>query len=85
MGFDRIELDIFAEFRRKILLLVDGVHRANVYTCHAVNAFLRVNDHLVIEFVETGYRAHLHTVGELASGTFVGHDVGHGIAWFRVA
>jgi hypothetical protein len=85
MGFDRIELDIFGEFRRKILLLVDGVHRANVYTCHAVNAFLRVNDHLVVQFVEAGDWAHLHTVGELASVAFVGHDVGHGIRWLRVA
>jgi len=61
------------------------VHRAYIHTCHAINAIFRMNDHLVIEFVETGDRAHLHTVGELASVAFVSHDVGHGIVWLRIA
>ena len=84
LGLNRVEVDIFREFWRKILLLVDGVHRAYVYACHTINAVIRVNDHLVVQFVEAGHGTHLHTVGEFAPGTFVGHDVGHGIAWLRV-
>jgi hypothetical protein len=38
-----------------------------------------VNDHLVVQFVKAGNGTDLHTVGELASVAFVGHDVGHGI------
>jgi len=61
------------------------VHRTHVHTCHAINAIFRVNDHLVVQFVEAGDWAHLHTVGELASVAFVGHDVGHGIWVVKVA
>ena len=85
LGLNRVELDVFREFWWKVLLLVDSVHRAYVHTCHAINAIVRVNDHLVVQFVEAGDGTHLHTVGELASGAFVGHDVGHGIAWLRVS
>ena len=85
LGLNRVELDIFREFWWKVLLLVDGVHRAYVHAGHAINAIIRVNDHLVVQFVEAGHGTHLHTVGELASGTFVGHDVGHGICWLRTA
>ena len=76
----RVELDVFREFRREVGLGIDGVHRAYLYACHAIDAVLRVNDHLVVHFVEAGDRADLYTVGELASVTFVGHDVGHGIS-----
>jgi len=54
------------------------VHRAYVYTCRAINAFLRVNDHLVIQLVKASDRADLYTVGKLASVAFLGDDVGHG-------
>jgi hypothetical protein len=60
------------------------VHRAYVHTRHAINAILRVNNHLVLQFIEAGNWTHLYTVGELASATFVSHDVRHGIMWFRV-
>ena len=85
VGLSRVELDIFREFRRKVLLLLDGVHRAYVHTGHAINAILRMNDHLVVQFVEAGDRTHLHAVGELASVAFIGHNMGHGIGWLRVA
>ncbi len=83
MRLSRVELDIFREFRRNVVLRVDGVHWAHVHTCHAINAILRVNHDLVVQFVEAGDGTHLHTVGELASVTFVSHDVGHGSAWFE--
>jgi hypothetical protein len=85
MSLGRVEFDILGEFRRKVRLLINGVHWAYVYTCHAINALLRVNDHLVVQFVEAGDGTHLHTVGELASVTFVGHDVRHGNVGFKVA
>jgi hypothetical protein len=43
-----------------------------------------VNDHLVLQFIEAGNGAHLYTVGELTSVTFVGHDVRHGIVSLRL-
>jgi hypothetical protein len=56
------------------------MHGAHVHTCHAINAVLRVNDHLVVHLVEARDRAHFYTVGELASVTFVRHYVGHRIS-----
>jgi len=61
------------------------VHRAYVHTRHAINAILRVNNDLIPQFIETSDRTHLYTVGELASTTFVSHDVRHGIVSLRVA
>jgi hypothetical protein len=78
VGLNRIELNIFREFRRNIRFRIDGVYGAYVYTCHAINAVLWMNNHLVLQFVEASDRAHLHTIRELAGVTFVGHDVGHG-------
>jgi hypothetical protein len=85
VGLIRIELNIFREFGRNVCFRVDGVHGAHVYTCHAINAILRVNDYLVVQFVKAGDRTHLHTIGELAPVAFVGHNVRHGFAWLRVA
>ena len=84
MGLGRVELDVFREFRREVGLCIDGVHWAYLYACHAIDAVLWVNDHLVVHFVEARHRADLYAVGELASVTFVGHDVGHRFAWLRV-
>jgi len=80
MGLGRVELDVFREFRREVGLGIDGVHWAYLYACHAIDAVFRVNDHLVVHFVEARYWADLYTVGEFASVTFVGHDVGHRIS-----
>ncbi len=76
----RVELDVFREFRREVGLGIDGVHWAYLHACHAIDAVLRVNDHLVVHFVEARDRADFYTVGELASVTFVGDDVGHRIS-----
>jgi hypothetical protein len=56
------------------------VHRAYIHTRHAIDAVLRVNDYLVLHFVEARDRAHFYTVSELASVTFIGDDVRHGIS-----
>src|SRR5207253_530398 len=83
-GLNCVELHIFREFRRNIRFRIDGVHRAYVHACHTINAILRVNNHLVLQFIEAGDGTHLDTVGELASATFVGHDVRHGIVSLRL-
>src|SRR5437899_9379502 len=80
VGLGRVELNIFREFWRNIRIRIDGVHWAHFYTCHAINAVLRVNDDLAVQFVEARDRADLHAVGELASVTFLGDNVGHGIS-----
>src|SRR6266536_2895449 len=80
MGRSRVELDVFREFRREVGLGIDRVHGAYLYACHAIDAVLRVNDHLVVHFVEARHWADFYAVGELASVTFVGHDVWHRVS-----
>jgi hypothetical protein len=80
MSLRRVEFDIFRELRGKVGFRIDGMHGAYVHTCHAINAVLRVNDHLVVHFVEARDRAYFYTVGELAFVTFVRHYVGHRIS-----
>jgi hypothetical protein len=80
MSLGRVEFDIFRELRRKIRLRIDGVHRAYIYTRHAINAVLRMNDHLLVHLVEARDGAYFYTVGELAFVTFIGDDVRHGIS-----
>jgi hypothetical protein len=78
---NRIELDVFREFRWKICFRIDRVHRTYVHACHAIDAFIRMNDQLGVHFIEARNWAHLYTVGEFASVTFVRHNMGHGIRW----
>ena len=75
-----VEFDVLREFGRKIWLRVNCVHRTYLHTRRAIDAFLRVDHELVVQFVKTGDRAHLDTVGELASVAFIGDDVGHKIS-----
>src|SRR5205814_9151985 len=75
MSLSRVELNILREFSGKVRLSIDRMHWAYIHTGHAINAVLRVNDHLVFHFVEAGDRAHFYTVGESACVTFVGQDV----------
>ena len=79
MSLGRVEFDIFREFGGKIRLGVDRVHGTYVYACHTINAVFGVNDYLVFHFIEARDWADLDAVGELASVTFVGHNMWHGI------
>jgi hypothetical protein len=54
------------------------MHGTYLNTCHAIDAFIRMNDHLVLHLVEARDRADFYTVGELTSVTFFGDDMGHG-------
>jgi hypothetical protein len=53
------------------------VHRANLDACRAIDALIRMNDELVIQFVEASDRAHLYAVGKLASIALLCDDVSH--------
>ena len=77
VGFDGVELDVFCVFRRNVCVRVDGVHGADLNACHAIDAVVGVNHHLVFHFVKARDRADFYAVGELAAVTFLGHNVGH--------
>src|SRR5207248_5533578 len=81
LGLGGVELGVFGELWRQIFFRVDGVHGTYLDTCRTIDALIRVNDELVIQFVEAGDWAHFHAVGKLASVAFLGDDVGH---WVRV-
>ena len=80
MSLGRVEFDVFRELRRKVCLRIDGVYRTYVYTGHAINAVLRVNNHLILHLVKARDGADFYTVGELTSVTFFGHNVRHRIS-----
>jgi hypothetical protein len=56
------------------------VHRANLNTGHAIDAVVGMNHYLRIHLVEARDRADFYTVGEFASVTFLGHNVGHSVS-----
>jgi hypothetical protein len=55
------------------------VHRADLHACHAIDTFVGLNHHLHIHFVEARDRADFYAIGEFASVTFLGHNMGHGV------
>jgi hypothetical protein len=56
------------------------VHRTNLHACHAIDAVVGMNHHLRIHLVEARDRADFYAVGEFASITFLGHNVGHSVS-----
>ena len=80
ISFDGVELDVFCIFRRNIRVRIDGVHGAHLYARHAIDAVLGMNHDLHIHFVEACDRTDFYTVGEFASVTFLGHNVGHSVS-----
>ena len=77
VGLDSVELDVFCVFRRNVCVRIDGVHRANLHARHAIDAVVGMNYDLGIHLVEARDRADFYAVGEFASVTFLGHNVGH--------
>ena len=75
-----VELDVFCVFRGNICVRIDGVHRANFHAGHAIDAVVGMNHHLCIHLVEARDRTHFHAVGEFASITFLGHNMGHSVS-----
>ena len=79
-GLHGIELGVFGIFRRNVCVRVDGMHGTDLHACHAIDAVIGMNYHLIFHFVEARDGADFYAVGGLASVTFLGHDVGHGIS-----
>jgi|GEM_PF-4459133 len=79
-----VELDVLGVFRGNIRVGVDRVHGANLHTCHAINAVVGMNHHLVFHFVEARDGADFYAVGEFTSITFLGDNVGHGILMIKI-
>jgi hypothetical protein len=77
LGLGGVELGVFDELCREIAFRVDGVHRANLDACRAIDALIRMNDELAIQLVEASDRAHLFAVGKLASIALLCDDVSH--------
>ena len=77
VGLGGVELDVFCVFRRNVRVSVDGMHRANLHACHAIDAVVSMNHHLRIHLVEARDRADFYAVGEFASVTFLSDNVGH--------
>ena len=80
VGLGGVELDVFGEFRGDIRIRVDGVHGADLHACHAIDAVVRMNYHLVLHFIEACNRTDFYAVGEFASVTFLGDNVGHRVS-----
>ena len=79
VGLHGVELNVFCEFRGNVCVRIDGVHRANLNTGHAIDAVVGMNHYLRIHLVEARDRADFYTVGEFASVTFLGHNMGHSV------
>ena len=77
---ERVELDVFRVFRRNVCVRIDGVHRANLHACHAIDAVVGMNHDLAIHFVEARDRTDFYAVGEFASVTLLGHNMGHSVS-----
>jgi hypothetical protein len=56
------------------------VHRTNFHAGHAINAVVGMNHHLGIHLVEACDGTDFYAVGELASITFLSHNVGHSVS-----
>jgi hypothetical protein len=55
------------------------VDRANLHAGHAINAVVGMNYDLGVHLVEARDGTDFYAVGEFASITFLGHNVGHSV------
>ncbi len=65
MRFGRIKFGVRGEFPRQIRLGINGFDRAFRHAGGAIDAILRVDDQLIVQFVKTGNRTDLCAIGEL--------------------
>jgi hypothetical protein len=56
------------------------VHWANLHAGHAIDAVVGMNHDLAIHFVEARDGTDFYAVGEFASITFLGHNMGHSVS-----
>ena len=74
---DGVEFGVLRKFRRQIRFGVNCLDRADVHTGRAINAIVRMDDHLIVHFVEAGHGTHLHAVREFAARAFAGNYMRH--------
>ena len=79
MRFGRIKFGVRGEFPRQIRLGINGFDRAFRHAGGAIDAILRVDDQLIVQFVKTGNRTDLCAIGEFAPPAFVGNNMSHNL------
>ena len=70
-GLGRVELDAFPKLGRDVPLEKDRLHRAYVDAGRAIDAVVGMDHELIVQFIETRHRTHLHAIGELAARAFL--------------
>src|SRR5262245_55237502 len=56
------------------------MHGADLHACHAVDAFVGLDYQLHLHLVEARDGTDFYAVGEFASVTFLGDNMGHGVS-----
>src|SRR6185436_11852819 len=77
LGLDSIEFSVGLVVCRKVSFSINRFDRAFGYAGGAINAFVRVNDQLIVQFIKTSDRADFDAISKLAPQTFVGNNVSH--------
>jgi len=77
MGLRGVEFGARLVFRRHVRFGINGLHGTFRHTCSAVDAILRMNNELIIQFVEARHGTHFDAIGELTCLAFVGNNMGH--------
>ena len=76
-GLDGIELGIGLKFGRHIAFSINGFDGTFRHAGGAIDAFVRVNHQLVVQFVKASDGTDLDAIGEFAALTFAGDDMRH--------
>ena len=83
MGFGRVEFGVRGEFSWQIRLGINGFDGALCHAGSAIDAVLRVDDQLIVQFVKASNRADLGAISEFAPPTFVGNNMSHNLKLLR--
>jgi hypothetical protein len=81
VGFDRVELGRGRKVRRNIRIRIDSFHGADFDTGPAIDAFVGVDNDLILQLVKTGDGTDFDAIGEFASVTFVGNNMSHNLSF----
>ena len=77
MGFGGVKLSVRLILARKISFSINSLHRTFRDASRAVDAVLRMNDQLVIQFIKASHRTNFGAISELASPAFISNNVSH--------
>jgi hypothetical protein len=62
---------------RKVCFGINRLDRTLGNASRAVDAIIRVDNQLIVHFIKAGHRADFRAIGELATSTLIGNNVGH--------